>query len=211
MSHKIDVSELIGRKYNHLTIIEEAGKGRKSCTLVKCRCDCGNELIIPCYEILHNRRRTCGASEHRKISNSTHGKSNTRLYRIHHDMKRRCTDKNRNDYSHYGGRGISVCKEWESYLNFEKWAYENGYADNLTLERNDINKGYSPDNCRWIPFIEQSLNKTNTVYLNCDGIRKSLIEWSKELGIKRTILYSRKAKGYTDKEILFGKKKAASL
>lgn len=90
------------------------------------------------------------------------------------DMCRRCRDKNNHLY---GGRGISVCGEWNDFKEFEKWSYLNGYRDDLSIERIDVNGNYEPSNCCWIPREEQHYNKQNTKYLTAFGERKSIHLW----------------------------------
>jgi hypothetical protein len=87
-----------------------------------------------------------------------HGLTNSRIYRIWHLMKDRCNNKNNPNYKHYGGRGIKYNKEWIEFIPFYNWAINNGYNDNLTIERIDVNGNYEPDNCTWIPFFEQHGN-----------------------------------------------------
>jgi hypothetical protein len=92
-------------------------------------------------------------------------KSKTRLYNIWKMMRKRCRCKSRSDYKYYGGRGIKVCEEWnrsDGYDSFRKWALENGYKDGLTIDRIDVDKDYSPDNCRWATMLEQSYNRRNS-------------------------------------------------
>ena len=114
----------------------------------------------------------------------SHGESKTRLYRAWQNMKARCYRKSTREYNNYGGRGITVCDEWiHSYENFKGWSIQNGYSDNLTLDRIDVNKGYSPDNCRWITNKEQQNNKRDNVIYTFNGETLTLAQWSEKLGI----------------------------
>ena len=92
-----------------------------------------------------------------------HVRSNTRLYEIWKGAKRRCTSPSCKDYPDYGGRGITMCKEWlENFDEFWNWAWEHGYNPELSLERVDVDTGYSPENCRWASDLEQKLNRQDT-------------------------------------------------
>lgn len=126
--------------------------------------------------------------------NCTHGLSKTRIYRTYHHMKDRCYRKTNKDYKHYGGRGIKICQEWlenNGFENFKEWAFENGYKDNLTIERKDVNGDYCPENCCWIPFKKQMANRTNQNIIEYKGETHYLSEWSEILGIRQDTLWRR--------------------
>lgn len=101
----------------------------------------------------------------------THGLSNTRLYSIFQNMKQRCYNPNDPKYGSYGGKGIAICQEWlDDFEVFYDWAMANGYRDDLTIDRKDNHKGYSPDNCRWIT-MKQNREKIGGKSKNSEGSR----------------------------------------
>lgn len=117
-------------------------------------------------------------------------------------MKSRCYNKNNPDYQYYGGKGITICDEWlKSRQAFENWAYSHGYKDELTIDRIDGNKGYSPENCHFITLEEQQRNKSNNYNITHGGKTQTLSEWAREYGIQRETLRSRIEKlGYSFEE-----------
>ena len=118
-------------------------------------------------------------------------------------MKSRCNNPDKREAKYYHNKGITYCEEWETYRNFEEWALNNGYSDNLTLDRIDNSKGYNPSNCRWITAAEQQRNKTNNLFFTHNGETKTLTEWSRDTGIDRTTLHDRIFKfGYTFEQAL---------
>ena len=116
----------------------------------------------------------------RKVStNAKHNDSKTRLYNIWRCMINRVENKNSLDYKNYGGRDITICKEWRSdYLSFKKWALENGYSNTLKIDRIENNSGYSPDNCRWTTQTIQSRNTRRLRSNNTSGYRG--VSWHKK-------------------------------
>lgn len=104
-------------------------------------------------------------------------KSSTREYNIWRLMKRRCYNQNDPSYYLYGGRGIKVCKEWQSSSNFLKWAYENGYADNLEIDRIDPDGNYEPSNCRWVTKAENQKRKRKPYSTPESEIKRSHRVW----------------------------------
>lgn len=131
-------------------------------------------------------------------------RANTRLNIIFNHMKTRCYNPKHNRYKDYGAKGITVCDEWNNsefahkecratkgFLAFKKWALSNGYADNLTLYRIDNNKGYSPENCRWVSTVEQANNRRNTLFITYKGKTQSLADWCRELNLNYYTMYTR--------------------
>ena len=120
----------------------------------------------------------------------------SRLYSIYIGMKERCSNPQHCAYSNYGGRGISYCEDWQTFQNFKTWAEQNGYTDNLTLDRIDVNGNYEPSNCRWSTFKEQQNNRTNNHLIEYNGELKTLQQWGEIFGIKWTTLYKRLQSGW---------------
>lgn len=120
----------------------------------------------------------------------------TRLYTIWLNMRTRCNNPKCEYYNRYGGRGIKVCKEWDTYENFEEWANDNGYSSVLTLDRIDNNKGYSPNNCRWVTRKEQANNRKSSVFVTFKGESHTLAEWADIAGINYKRMMNRVYRGY---------------
>ena len=136
-------------------------------------------------------------------NNIKHNKSHTRLYSIWNGMKTRCYRTYHQSYSNYGGRGIKVCEEWyDDFEAFEKWALSNGYTDNLSIDRIDVNGDYSPENCRWVTLAEQRNNKQNTVYIDYGGEKLTAKEWSVKRNIPYKKIMDRLYKGFSAEKIL---------
>lgn len=122
----------------------------------------------------------------------THGESKTRLYRLWCHIKWRCLNKNCKQYPDYGGRGIKICDGWlNSYESFRDWALANGYSDELTIDRIDVNGNYTPSNCRWVDNKTQARNKRRTIYVRVNGESKTLSELAEQLGVSYYTLHKR--------------------
>lgn len=128
----------------------------------------------------------------KKAKHFIHGMTKTRLHNIWGGIKVRCYNKNHKSFKNYGARGIKMCDLWKnSFVMFYQWAINNGYNDNLTIERKDVNKDYCPENCKWITKSEQCNNRRNTHKINYHGEEHNLKEWSQILGIKYDTLHGR--------------------
>ena len=168
--------DLTGQRFGGLTVIGFAKKSNDRQYMWKCRCDCGNEIVIRSHSLRSGNTRSCGCLQ--KETNiklrQTHGMTKTRLYNIWQSMKQRCSLPSASCYKYYGGRGITVCNEWQNFEPFCEWALANGYADNLTIDRIDVNGNYEPNNCRWLTIQEQQNNTRRSHNITFNGITKTL-------------------------------------
>lgn len=184
---------MVGEKYNYLTVIEEWRNDRHQ-LICRCKCDCGNESVVPMHKLKTGRIKSCGCMRSKLISEAktVHGMRSSILYSKWSAIKRRCYNVHDSHYKDYGARGISMCKEWcDDFSAFEKWALSTGYKDDLSLERIDVNKGYAPDNCCWIKMEEQAKNKRNTVRVIYKGVPRRILEIAEEEGCSYKTISSR--------------------
>lgn len=191
-----------GETSNYLTMISDPLTGCKN-TYPKAwfRCVCGKEKIIGIKNVSGGTTKSCGCKRSYLSSlvkhNYKHGERDTRLYNIFHKMQSRCYNPNYREHCYYSDRGIKVCDEWkDNYIAFRNWALNNGYADNLSIDRIDVNKGYSPDNCRWASSREQNRNKRNNVKITHDGKTMVLAAWCEELGLNYSTIEMRICRGW---------------
>lgn len=187
MSERIN---MVGRRFGRLTVIGFGGLDNWGAALWRCRCDCGTECTVRGGRLRSGASQSCGCL--RKERMTTHGGSNTRLYNIWDAMRARCNNPNSRCYEDYGGRGITVCDEWQcDFTAFRDWAISHGYQDNLSIDRISNDKGYTPENCRWASAEEQSNNRRNNIFAEIDGEKKTIGQWSNTTGIPKHILYYR--------------------
>lgn len=180
-SGKRNFIDLTGQKFNRLTVLQLADVQNTKDLRWLCRCDCGKETTVQGNNLKSGLVKSCGCYRHDKAvaDHTTHGGRRTRLYRTWYNIRRRCYDKNEIGYENYGGRGITVCDEWRnSFETFRDWAFANGYSDDLTIDRVDVNGNYEPSNCRWATAKEQARNRRSNVPLTYNGETHLLIEWS---------------------------------
>ena len=198
-------NDLTNQRFGYLTVLEFAGN-RKKLSMWKCVCDCGNTRFVSYPNLMSGNTKSCGCYN-KQLNNERHikgakrqalipkkevkevkKKGKQRLKNVWDGMLARCNDSSSPAYKHYGGRGIQVCKEWQDYECFQKWALENGYdwnakAQQCTLERINVNGNYCPENCKLIPQSLQANNRRNNVYITFRGITKNIAEWAKETGM----------------------------
>ena len=191
--------QMIGKKFGKLTVLEECEERKHNEKLYKCKCDCGNINYIIGSELRRGKRKSCGCMR----GNPIHNMSNDRIYRLYQNIKQRCYNKNNNHYKDYGGRGITVYNEWlNNFQAFYDWSMSNGYQDNLTIDRIDVNGNYEPYNCRWVTRREQVLNRRNNVYLTYKEKTLTLSQWAEALSIRYNTLVTRYNRGWVINDIL---------
>ena len=181
--------DLTGQRFGRLTVVSNAGYRKypsTSASVWNCKCDCGKEKVILGDSLRSGKTVSCGCYnvENAKIKSTTHGKSKTRLYSIFHKMKERCFNKTCNEYKYYGRRGITICEQWLSdFKNFYNWATQNGYKEDLTIERKDVDGNYCPENCIWIPLAKQAQNTTRTHWVTYKGEKMCMAQLCRKFNI----------------------------
>jgi hypothetical protein len=204
--------DLEGKRFGRLVVIKFSHKKEKNNSrkyYFLCKCDCGKEKTIEASALIYNKTISCGCYHSEKVKRPKNKDvkvtTNKSLYSRWSSLKQRCYDKNNSRYKNYGARGIKVCDEWlgkNGSENFIRWALQNGYNDDLTIDRIDVNGDYCPENCRWVSNKEQASNKTTNVFVFYNGDKKTIREWSLILKVNEDTLYRRKKKGWCDKKII---------
>jgi len=160
MSKLIDLK---GKRFGRLTVIKKVkNNGKTTNARWLCVCDCGKTTEVLGTTLRRGESTSCGCyrAEHTKKQMTKHGESETRLATEWYQMRARCRRVENPHFKYWAGRGIKVCEEWEnSFEAFRDWALKNGYKDNLTIDRIDNDKGYSPQNCRWVTRAENNKNR----------------------------------------------------
>jgi len=185
-----------GEQVGRLTILSD-WKREKKVTSWKCLCECGTEKWIRANHLTESHTRSCGCLM--LDTNTSHNKSRSLEYKVWDSMIQRCGNKSHKAYDNYGGRGISVCSEWQDFENFYA---DMGDKEGLTLERLDNDKGYSKDNCKWASWSENNRNRRSIRIVELDGVSKSVVEWAEVTGLKIQTICSRLNKGWTAERTL---------
>lgn len=188
------IDDIKGERFGRLIVLEHVGFADNRVALWRCKCDCGNEIIVRQCNLRNGNTRSCGCLL-KDISikkHTTHGLTKTRLHNIWAKMKERCYNPHRPAYKNYGGKGVGVCDEWkDNFLEFYDWSISNGYNDDLTIDRVDSNGDYSPLNCRWVTLSENVRQKSKNSFITIGNLSLTIHEWAIRLNMSPATLMSR--------------------
>lgn len=206
--------DLTNKKLGRLTVIGRDGYAKNRGIMWKCICDCGNTTMVHGDSLNRGLTKSCGCIQKEYATNNIkHGYSRRtgihRTYSSWQHMLSRCINENSNNYSDYGGRGITVCDEWLDFANF--LADMGECKGKLTLDRIDVDKGYNKDNCQWATMLHQENNKRNNRLIEFNGKTLTMAQWARDVGIKSNTLFSRLKSGWTVERALTEKTKERAI
>lgn len=205
--------DFTGERFGRLIVVKDTGKRKNRRKIWLCKCDCGNEKEVISTYLVNGDTTSCGCyrreCELKNLSKfwgqaKTHGLSKTRIYQIWADMKDRCNNANNPVFKNYGGRGIKVCDEWlNDFMSFFNWAMANGYQNDLSIDRINVNGNYEPNNCRWATWKIQANNKRTSRKITIYEETKTAYEFEKQYGVKANLLINRYDKGYRNEKLIY--------
>jgi hypothetical protein len=172
-----------------------------------CECSCGEVTLVMSHNLHRNHTTSCGCrrKEAAKESKTTHGESSKTVeYKIWSSMLNRCNNPKNRDYIDYGGRGIKVCAKWSGPSGYENFLSDVGRrpSPRHSLDRENTNGEYSPENCRWATPSEQANNRRNNRILTYNGKSQTLAQWSVELGLDYCTIKMRIKRGWSVEKAL---------
>jgi hypothetical protein len=216
----------IGTRFGHWIVIgpferriigDGSSKNKNYLAMYPCRCDCGTERLVRAFKLLSNSKSCgCRSGEIKGEKATKHGQSTrkgrSRLYKIWDGMIQRCTNENRETSRLY--REVQICPEWRNFTEFYRWAISNGYAENLTIDRKDGNRGYYPENCRWATTAVQARNKKTNQWLTAFGETKCVTDWSLDPRCQvtpSTIMHRLQVQGMSPEQAIISPRKSRKL
>lgn len=189
--------DITGKKFGLLTVNNYLGNSRWLCS-----CECGNTIKVDGRNLKNGKTQSCGCKRQKQASingqknkkylSIEYNKDFRKLYQTWIGMKRRCNSPNCHAYSQYGKRGIKICEKWEKdFISFYEWSINNGYHENLSIDRIDVNGNYEPSNCRWANAKEQQRNRRNSKLIQFKGKKVCLTELAEKFNINISTLRNR--------------------
>lgn len=192
--------DMVGKQFGRLRVIGFAGYNNSGKRKWKCTCTCTPDKVVEIEgcSLRSGHTTSCGCYnlERRRGKNSVsykHGGIGELIYEVWYAMRKRCNVPSSQAYRRYGGRGISVCHEWDTdYLAFREWMINAGWKKGLTIDRIDNDGNYEPSNCRVATRKEQANNQSTTLKYSVNGAPlKSLHDIADDYGISSVALYNR--------------------
>ena len=186
--------DLTGKIFGRLTVIKLVKRKNDKHRYWLCKCKCGKYSEVRQDALTSNKTHSCGCliGEVAKKLYTKHNLYQSRIYKIYQGMKMRCYNPKNPRYSVYGKKGIKVCKEWlEDFKTFYNWSINNGYQDDLSIDRINVNGNYEPNNCRWVNQKTQQRNRRNNKLITYNNETHCLFEWAEIYGINPKLLSQR--------------------
>ncbi len=190
--------EMVGKRFGRLIVVRRDFTIRKRPDAFwMCKCDCGTVKAINGCRLRDGSTISCRCYIRAKLLEirTTHGKRSNPMYSVWKAMIRRCSNSDDPSYKNYGGRGIQVCESWKNVETF--FADMGTRPEGMTLERVDVDAGYSPENCVWASRSQQGRNRRNNRIVNVFGVRKIMSDWAREMNISVGVLRYRIESGWT--------------
>lgn len=191
--------DLTGRRFGRLLVVSKAPASTafaNTSARWECRCDCGSAVVVFSAALRRGATKSCGCLD--LEVKTKHGMYGTPTYRSWRSMIDRCANPRTPNYHLYGGRGIAVCAEWESFELFLRDMGER--PKGTSLDRIDSDGPYSPENCRWATANQQQRNKRNNHLLTVDGETRCIAEWAEITGIQKVTIKARIRSGWSHRE-----------
>lgn len=196
----------VDARYGKLLVIAATqSRGGGGSVVWRCICDCGNEALVSGSALHSGSTKSCGClfietARQKGLAKRTHGMTATPTYRAWSGAKDRCTNAKNKKYHLYGGRGISICPQWE---RFECFFADMGIAPlGESLDRIDVDGNYEPGNCRWATQEDQQNNRRNNVIIEYAGEKMTMANYCKKHGLNSDKVQQRLKRGYTVEEAI---------
>lgn len=183
--------DLSGERFGRLLVLQRDGCNKHGQIKWYCECDCGTRVHALGFCLTRGDTQSCGCLHRENTAkiNLRHGMTKTPIYAIWRSMMDRCYLPTSRAYNRYGGRGINVCEDWQTFEGF--YAAMGNRPEGMSLERKDVNGDYSPENVVWADAKTQANNKRNNVVLEHNGKKQTMQQWCDELGLKIGTVWAR--------------------